>query len=52
MGAKELVELGAGKCPPGKTYRKGHMRKGYVRKGGVRVGRTRVSSSCMGRAKR
>lgn len=51
LGAKELVELGARKCPSGKTFRKGHARKGYVRKG-VRVAAAKVSSSCISKAKR
>ena len=52
LGAKELVEMGARKCPPGKTFRKAHMRKGYVRKDGVRMGAARISSSCIGGTKR
>jgi hypothetical protein len=46
LGARELVELGSGKCPRGKAPRKGHMRR--IRPG-VRV---RVASACVSKGGR
>jgi hypothetical protein len=47
MGARELVELGARRCPPGEILRKGYRREGYRRKDGARVKGGHVPATCI-----